>query len=68
MLARFYDDTIVDDSNNVRVDDGRESVSDKDRGSALSSIVKGFLDDLKRFNNYFFINRNLPFHFQYRAH
>ena len=47
VLARFDDDTVVDDGDDVSVDYGRETMRDQNAGSAFSRFVESILDDLK---------------------
>ena len=61
MLAGFDDDTVVDNSDDVSIDDGGESVSDQYCGSAFSSFVQSVLDDLKELDKLMVFRLNLTF-------
>ena len=47
-LARLDDDAVVDDGDDVGVDHGWETVSDKNASSTFSRFIESILDDLKK--------------------
>ena len=54
MPAAFYDDAVVDDGDDVRVDNGGKSVRDQNRSSPLPRLVQRILHDLNRFFQFLF--------------